>query len=310
MFSLKPKEGGGTPVPPAPQQGSLVMKIALAVCIAAILAVGYNGYSTNSGLEDKVAALKQENEKAVASIGKLQAQTTSMASDIEVVGKKLGVTSQDLDASRKYAEKLRTEQEQTKQQITTELATKASANDVAAVSKDTSAKLAQVQQDANTKIGSVSSDVKAVDVKIEATKQDLAASRRDITDVKTTLSAQIAKNGSELADLRKKGERDYIEFDIKKDKKNPIQKIADIQMELKDTDQKHQKYDVIIHVDDSKLEKKDRTANEPVQFLVGRDKLRYEVVVNFVDKDRIRGYLSTPKDKVLAAERPAFRPPQ
>ncbi len=81
-------------------------------------------------------------------------------------------------------------------------------------------------------------------------------------------------------------------------------------MELKDTDQKHQKYDVIIHVDDSKLEKKDRTANEPVQFLVGRDKLRYEVVVNFVDKDRIRGYLSTPKDKVLAAERPAFRPPQ
>jgi len=27
-----------------------------------------------------------------------------------------------------------------------------------------------------------------------------------------------------------------------------------------------------------------------------------------VDKDRIRGYLSTPKDKALAAERPQFRP--
>jgi hypothetical protein len=45
-----------------------------------------------------------------------------------------------------------------------------------------------------------------------------------------------------------------------------------------------------------------------VQFLVGRDKLRYEVVVNFVDKDRVRGYVSAPKDKVLSAERPAFRP--
>ena len=65
---------------------------------------------------------------------------------------------------------------------------------------------------------------------------------------------------------------------------------------------------MLIQVDDSRLEKKDRTANEPVQFLVGRDKLRYEVVVNYVDKDRVRGYLSTPKDKVLAAERPQFRP--
>jgi len=30
-----------------------------------------------------------------------------------------------------------------------------------------------------------------------------------------------------------------------------------------------------MQVDDSRLEKKDGTANEPVQFLVGRDQLRY-----------------------------------
>ena len=30
--------------------------------------------------------------------------------------------------------------------------------------------------------------------------------------------------------------------------------------------------------------------------LVWPDRLRYELVVNYVDKDRIRGYLSTPKD--------------
>ena len=71
---------------------------------------------------------------------------------------------------------------------------------------------------------------------------------------------------------------------------------------------KKAKYDVLIQVDDSRLEKKDRTANEPIQFLVGRDKLRYEIVVNFVDKDRIRGYLSAPKDKALSAERPQFKP--
>lgn len=38
--------------------------------------------------------------------------------------------------------------------------------------------------------------------------------------------------------------------------------------------------------------------NEPVQFLVGKDRVRYEFVVNAVDKDRIRGYVSTPKDGV------------
>jgi len=47
--------------------------------------------------------------------------------------------------------------------------------------------------------------------------------------------------------------------------------------------------------------------HEPIQFLVGRDRLRYEFVVNYVDKDRIRGYVSTPKDKILAAEGPSFR---
>jgi chromosome segregation ATPase len=285
------------------------MKIALAVCIVAILALGFAGYSSTSGLKDRVALLEEDNQKAAETIDGLRKEAGIMASDIDVVRKRLGVTAQELDASRKYAERLRAEQEQAKQQLASELATKASSSDVAAVAQDTSAKLAAAQQDANSKIGTVSGEVKTVASNLEATREDLAASKREITDVRTTLSQQIARNAGELAELRKKGERDFFEFDIKKDRKNPIQRVADVQVELKSTDTKRQKYNVVIHVDDSKLEKKDRTANEPVQFLVGRDKLRYEVVVNFVDKDRIRGYLSTPKDKALAAERPAFRPP-
>jgi chromosome segregation ATPase len=310
MFSLKPKEGGGIVVPPTPQQGSPIMKIALGVCIAAIAVVGYASYSTKVALEDKIAMLEKANQKADGNIIQLQKDATVMSADLDVVGKKLGVTAQDLAASRQYAEKLRQEQEAAREQLANELATKASSTDVAAVAQETSTKLAAVQQDANSKIGNVSGEVKTVAANLDVTRQDLAASRRDITDVKTTLSQQIARNSGELADLRKKGERDFFEFDIKKDKKHPLIRVADIQLELKDTDAKKQKYNVVIHVDDARLEKKDRTANEPVQFLVGRDKLRYEVVVNFIDKDRIRGYLSTPKDKVLAAERPAFRPPQ
>jgi hypothetical protein len=88
-------------------------------------------------------------------------------------------------------------------------------------------------------------------------------------------------------------------------KTNQFQRIADVQVQLKKTDPKRQKYTVVVLADDNRVEKKDRPANEPIQFLVGRDRLRYEFVVNFVDKDRIRGYMSTPKDKVLAAEGPS-----
>ena len=236
---------------------------------------------------------------------------TDMSSDIDVVTKRVGVTASELDVSRKFAAKLKTEQETAKEQLASEIATKASTSDVAAVRQEATTKVAEAQQAAETKISSVSGEVKSVDAKVDANtaslKKDLADSRRDITDVKTTLSAQIAKNGSELADLRKKGERDYFEFDIAKPKKNEMTRVADIQLQLRRTDPKKAKYDMLIQVDDSKLEKKDRTANEPVQFLVGRDKLRYEVVVNFVDKDRVKGYVSAPKDKVLSAERPQFR---
>ena len=34
------------------------------------------------------------------------------------------------------------------------------------------------------------------------------------------------------------------------------------------------------------------TIGEPVQFLVGPERQRYELVVTDVDRDRIRGYLS------------------
>jgi hypothetical protein len=57
-----------------------------------------------------------------------------------------------------------------------------------------------------------------------------------------------------------------------------------------------------IIVDDNQLEKKDRTINEPVQFLVGRNRVRYELVINWVKKDSVGGYLSIPKDKLLSSE--------
>jgi chromosome segregation ATPase len=308
-FSLKPKEGGATSAPPpAPPRNNNLLIGGIAVCLLLILGIGYSHYSTRTALEAHIAVLEKDLADQVNELKKARLQATDMASDIQLVTKRVGVTAQELDTSRRFAERLKAEQEKAREQLATELAAKANSSEVAAARQEATTKLAEVQKTADAKIGDVSGEVKTVAANLDATRADLAASRRDLIDVKTTLSQQIARNSSELSDLRKKGERDFFEFDIKKPKKNEMERVADVQLQLRKTDPKKAKYDVVIQVDDSRLEKKDRTANEPVQFLVGRDKLRYEIVVNFVDKDRIRGYLSTPKDKVLAAERPTFRP--
>jgi len=188
--------------------------------------------------------------------------------------------------------------------LASQLATKANSSDVDGVRQEATTKLAELQQDSNTRIGTVSTEVTGLKQDLVATREDLG---RQLVDVKTTLSEGIAKNSGELAQLRKKGERDYFEFDVRKNSKQPLQRVADIQLGLLKADPKNHKYSLAIQVDDNRLEKKDKTANEPVQFLVGRDELRYEVVVNTVDKDHIKGYISTPKDKVLSAKAPKFR---
>jgi hypothetical protein len=312
---ITPKDGGGSVTPAASyvKRSWPWMPAILGVAFVAIAGVAYTQHSANSTLEDHIAALEQQlhQQDVRQDLKKVEASTNDLTSDLDVVRKKMGVTAQELADSRKFAEKLRQDQERAKEQLSGELATKANttdvSRDVAAARDEASTKVAAVQKDTDAKIVNVSGDVKAVDSKVDATNRELAASRREIVDVKNTLSEQIAHNSGEIADLRKKGERDFFEFDIHKGKKGQLQRVGDIQLELRDTDAKKQKYAVLIQVDDSKLEKKDKTANEPVQFLVGREKLRYELVVNFIDKDRIRGYLSAPKDKALSAERPNFR---
>src|SRR6516165_31453 len=308
MFSLKPKEGASSPAAPPPPQNANLLKGGIGLSLLLIVALGYNGYSTRTTLEDRIGTLEKQVADQTDQMKAVKKHATDMTSDIDVMTKRVGVTAQELDASRKFAERLKAEEENAKQQLASQIATKASTSDVAAARQEASSRVAEVQQVAETKIGNVSSDVTKANARIDATNKDLADSRRQLSDVQTTLSSQIAKNASDLADLRKKGERDYVEFTLMKPKKNEMTRVADIQLQLRRTDPKKSKYDVLIQVDDSRLEKKDQTANGPIQFLVGRDKLRYEVVVNFVDKDKVSGYLSTPKDKVLSAERPNFRP--
>jgi chromosome segregation ATPase len=250
-----------------------------------------------TALRDRIGSLESQIESVRA---KDSAKIEQLSSDLAGITTRMGVTTEELQHARSLAEQLKQENTRTAQRLQKELAAKADSQAVSKFRDEATNKLAEVQQDATTKIGVVSGEVAVVRTNLDAARQELAA---NITDVRS----QIARNGSELAELRRRGERDYFEFDMRKNKQ--FERIADVRVQLTKTDVKRQKFNVVIQADDNKIEKKDRGANEPVQFLVGRDRLRYELVVNYVDKDRIRGYLSTPKDKVLSAEGPVLRTP-
>jgi len=234
----------------------------------------------SAALEEKIGTRLSENEKSL----------DSLHSDFKVVQDKLGVTQRELDSARAMAQRVRADTEQTVQQLNQQISKKADAQQLSAF-----------KEEASTKLGAVNKDVTAVKSDVEATRKELEGTRRDLTDVKDTLSQQIARNHDELQQLRLKGERNYYEFTI--DQKKKVVLVGDIRIMLLDANPKKKTYGVRIVVDDNQLEKKNRSVNESIQFLVGKTKLRYELVVNDVKKDNISGYLSVPKDKALGAER-------
>ena len=272
---------------------------ALAVInLALVLVLGYGMYSMKGSLADRINDVESTSHKAASDADK---KLTDLSSDVRLINNRVGVTSTELARAREASQLLKRQQEQAAKELSNQLAAKANSTDVDTLRQEATTKMDELQKDSTAKIGTVSTDLSGV-------KQDLVVAReewgRQLVDVKTVLSEGIAKNSSELSQLRKKGERDYFEFDIRKNSKQPLQRVADVQLALLKADPKNHKYSVSIQVDDNRLEKKDRTTNEPVQFLIGRDELRYELVVNSIEKDRIRGYISAPKDKVLSAEGP------
>ena len=150
-------------------------------------------------------------------------------------------------------------------------------------------------------VGSVKETVGTVQQEVAANKSTLDATIADLKSARGDLGVQsglIATNSKELSALRELGERNYVEFTVSK--RSPV-KVANMTIDLKKADPKHNKYNLDITADDKHLEKKDKTINEPVQMYVGGARQPYEIVVNQVGKDTVIGYVAVPK--VLRAAR-------
>jgi hypothetical protein len=110
---------------------------------------------------------------------------------------------------------------------------------------------------------------------------------------RSELGTLIARNHDEIDVLRRMGDRDYVEFTIAG--KNKPQKVGNVTVELKGVNEKHNRVNVVVVLEDKKLEEKNRNINSPIIIYPSGTHQAEEVVINKIGKNSISGYLSTPK---------------
>ena len=239
-----------------------------------LLALGIGWSASNSArsaeqsLANEVKPLRQNVEVLTQRLTKAEETNAQLQGEFSVVTDRLQFTQGELQTARRQAKQIREDYSKklstVEASVKGELATKASADDVKALSGD---------------VSGVRSD-------LEATKQSLQMARGE-------LGTLIARNHEEIEQLRRMGQRDYFEFTL--DKKGTRQKVGSLMVELRGTNTKRNQFTIALYVDDMRLEKKNRSVNEPIYFYIRGARAALELVVNQVGKDRVVGYLSIPK---------------
>jgi hypothetical protein len=240
------------------------------------LAVGWSASSKLDGTQQAVAAQLKTAEQTVqqdmASMKDRLAQdekaNADLQGDLKVVTGKLKITQGQLKKAREEAVKL---------------------ND--ATTEKVSALDTSVHSELATK--ATSDDVKTVDTKVVGVKTDLDATREDLKMARSEMGTLIARNHDEIDQLRRLGERDYVEFTIVG--RNKPQKVGNVTVELKGINEKHSQFSAAVTIEDRRFDKKNRAMNEPIFFYLSGTHIPEEIVINKIGKNTISGYLSIPK---------------
>lgn len=224
-------------------------------------------------LRGRFDQMSKSQAASAAQIEELGKRMQSAEAEAETLGQQVGMTKKDLAqrAAQLQAQTKAAEQRLAQQQK----------EQISQVSGD----IAGVKSD----VGGVRTDLGTTKTELEATKAKLESTIGDLG----VQSGLIAHTRDDLEILKHKGDRNYYEFTLLKGAKP--QPVSTVSLQLKKTDPKRSKFTLNVTSDDKTFEKKDKNVAEPIQFYSGRDHLLFEVVVWSVDKNKITGYLSTPK---------------
>jgi chromosome segregation ATPase len=240
------------------------------------LAFGWNASSKLEATQQQVASqvntLKQGVEQDMTSLKDRVVQdektNADLQGDLKVVTDKLKITQGQLKKARAEAAK---------------------------AVEDTTTKLSALDTSVHTELATkaATDDLKNVDTKVVGVRTDLDTTREDLKMARSEMGTLIARNHDEIDQLRRLGERDYVEFTIAG--KNKPQKVGNLTVELKGINEKRSQYSVAMTAEDRRIEKKNRNMNEPIFFYLSGTKIPEELVINKLGKDTISGYVSIPK---------------
>ena len=131
------------------------------------------------------------------------------------------------------------------------------------------------------------------------TKQQLDQTRQDLQNnlnsTRDELTSSIAKNHDELVILQKRGDRNLYEFDLERSKQ--FHRVGPLNVSVRSVNQKHRFYDLVMTVEDQQVERKHVSLYEPLMLRLADRPQPVELVVNRIDKNAVRGYISEPKYK-------------
>ena len=227
--------------------------------------------ATQMQLRDVNAQLRDQVATRLSSIEQQNAQQLeSVKAELDNAAKRVGAQGGELKRARNMVTQLQDQQRQQGEQFKQQLDQKADQQQVGALTQD---------------VNSTKSD-------LNNTKNTVNTIANDLGMARSEMGTLIARNHDDIEYLRKQGERDYFEFTLAKGK--PA-KVAGVGLTLKKTNVKRYRFNVTTLADDLAVERRDCTINAPVFFYTSGSKQPYELVVNHVEAEQVKGYISTPK---------------
>ncbi|MGD1156785.1 MAG: hypothetical protein ABSA41_13245 [Terriglobia bacterium] len=284
-------EQQGVPTQPAGDAGRGIKFILIFLVLAALAVGEIYTISRVSSLRDELVTQQNQLRKDLTAqvqdqvSGRLTAMEQQTAQQLEAVkteldkaAKRVGSQGGELHQAHAMVTELQDQQRKQAEEIKQELAQKAD----------------------QKQLGALTQDVSTNKTDLDTTKKAVSSLATDLGMARSELGTLIARNHDDIEYLRKLGEREYFEFTL--DKNHPT-RVAGVGLALRKTTVKRYRYNMAMTVDDVEVEKKDCIRNEPVFFYVSGSKRPYEIVVNKVESNQVKGYLSTPKGVTEVAAR-------
>jgi small-conductance mechanosensitive channel len=252
--------------------------VGLAVLSLVGVGMAWNATSHAHVAEQALAAqsaqsktFQQNQDQLTQRLTQAEQTNAQMQGELNLVGGKLKLTEGQVATARKQVKQERADYTKKLTDVESTLATKASTDDVKAIGTD-----------------------------VNGVKTDLDATKGSLQQLRGEHGELIARNHEELEQLKRMGERDYFEFTL--NGKGQKQHVGSMQVELRGASAKKHQYTVALYVDDMRLEKKNKSINEPIYFYTNGSHQPMELVVNKVSDKSVTGYLSAPKAAAASAK--------